>query len=154
MSRVRVEIRVTAYADPLVRSLEEQVQAEYVVRYGGGDATVMVPEAFDPPAGVFLIGWVDGEPVVCGGFRAHGPDAELKRMFVPAGHRGKGYARAILAALEETARSAGYPRVILETGTAQPEAIALYTSSGYTPLANFGFYKEWPHSRCFGKLLA
>ncbi len=55
-------------------------------------------------------------------------------MFVPAGHRGRGFARAVLAELERIAAAAGRRRTVLETGTRQPEAIALYTSAGYTPV--------------------
>jgi hypothetical protein len=43
--------------------------------------------------------------------------------------------------------------MILETGTAQPEAVALYESSGYTPIPPFGYYKAEPLNRCFAKPL-
>ena len=42
---------------------------------------------------------------------------------------------------------------MLETGLQQPEAIALYASAGYAPIAGFGYYKDSPLSRCFGKPL-
>jgi GNAT superfamily N-acetyltransferase len=150
---VSIELRVTPYADSVVRALEERVQAEYVVIYGGPDATKMSPDGFEQPAGVFLVGWEGDVPVACGGFRAHGHDAEIKRMYVPPEHRAKGYARAILRALEDTARSAGYPRLILETGTEQPAAISLYEASGYERIEPFGFYKDSPLNRCFAKTL-
>ena len=35
----------------------------------------------------------------------------------------------------------------------QPEAIRLYLSSGYEPVAGFGYYKDAPLSRCFAKRL-
>lgn len=148
-----MELRVTPYEDPVVRGLEKRVQAEYVALYGDPDGTHMSPDGFDPPSGVFLVGWEGAVAVACGGFRAHGDDAEIKRMYVPPEHRGKGYARAILRALEDTARSAGYPRLILETGTEQPAAISLYEASGYGRIEPFGFYKDSPLSRCFVKTL-
>jgi hypothetical protein len=43
--------------------------------------------------------------------------------------------------------------MILETGLAQPEAIALYESSGYTRIPSFGYYKDEPLNRCFAKPL-
>ena len=43
--------------------------------------------------------------------------------------------------------------MVLETGSEQPEAIALYASSGYTRIESFGHYKWSPENRCFGKLL-
>ena len=151
MSGLALAVRLARYDDPVVRRLEQEVQAEYVARYGGADQTPVVVDEFDPPAGVFLVGWVGHEPVVCGGYRAHGADAEVKRMFVPAAHRGNGYARTVLAELESRARVAGYRRIILETGTEQPEAIALYTSSSYLPIPGFGHYRDSPRNRCFGK---
>jgi ribosomal protein S18 acetylase RimI-like enzyme len=80
-------------------------------------------------------------------------DVEIKRMFVPAGYRGRGYARAVLAELERTAAAAGRRRAVLETGTRQPEAIALYTSAGYAPMPRFGYYRDSPNCRCFAKCL-
>ena len=41
----------------------------------------------------------------------------------------------------------------VETGLAQPEAIALYESSGYTRIPSFGYYKDEPRNRCFAKPL-
>ena len=146
-------LRVTPYDDPVVQALEAGVQAEYVLRYGGPDRTPMAPETFAPPAGIFLVGWDGDVPVACGGYRQHGPDAEIKRMYVPGEHRRRGYAVQVLVALEDAARAAGYPRIILETGTAQPEAIALYTANGYLAIPSFGLYRDSPQNRCFAKAL-
>jgi ribosomal protein S18 acetylase RimI-like enzyme len=59
----------------------------------------------------------------------------------------------VLAELERLAREAGYRRVVLETGMRQPEAIELYVSAGYTPIAGFGHYRDSPLNRCFARLL-
>ena len=138
-----------------------ELQAFYAERYGGGDETPVEPGQFVPPAGYFVIGYADGEPAVCGGWRAReggrpglrDGDAEMKRMYVRAAYRGRGYARLLLTHLERVARDAGRFRVVLETGTRQPEAIALYASSGYVPVEKFGTYRDEPGSRCFGKEL-
>jgi GNAT superfamily N-acetyltransferase len=156
-----VEITAVAYDDPDARKLMDEVQQEYMVRYGERDETPLAAAEFTLPAGLFLVGYADGLPVATGAWRAHdGPapdfrpgDAELKRMYVSESVRGRGFARAVLAELERTAAAQGRLRVILETGTAQPEAIALYTSSGYEPIPKFGLYKEDPRSRCYGKAL-
>jgi hypothetical protein len=50
--------------------------------------------------------------------------------------------------------AAGRRRIVLETGTMQPEAIALYTSAGYEPMPAFGAYADSPTSRYFTKPLA
>ncbi|WP_406211349.1 GNAT family N-acetyltransferase [Kitasatospora sp. NBC_01560] len=154
-----MEIRVTGYGHPDAQHLSAEVQQEYVRRYGDGDLTVLHPDDFEPPAGLFLIAYLAGEPVACGGWRAKqaGPDglrdgdAELKRMFVVPAARGRGLARSVLARLEATAAAAGRTRFILETGTEQPEAVALYTSEGYLPIRKFGIYREHPQSICLGK---
>jgi hypothetical protein len=59
----------------------------------------------------------------------------------------------VLAHLERTAAEAGAEAMILETGLAQPEAIALYESSGYTRIPSFGYYKDEPLNRCYAKPL-
>ncbi|MEU6476069.1 GNAT family N-acetyltransferase [Streptomyces sp. NPDC047017] len=156
-------IRPIAYDHPDAVKLNDEVQAEYAVRYGDdGDATPMDAADFRPPNGTYLIAYdEDGTPVASGGWRrqdANGAghedgDAELKRMFVIASMRGRGLARRILAALEDDARDAGRVRMVLETGDQQPEAIALYTSSGYEPCVKFGYYREYESSMCFAKRL-
>ena len=75
-------------------------------------------------------------------------------MYVTRAHRGQGLARAMLAHLEQTAHEAGADVMILETGTAQPEAIALYVSSGYVSIPSFGHYKDSPENRCFARSLS
>ena len=146
---------------PDAARLVEEVQQEYVVRYGGRDETPLEPGYFDSPQGAFFVGYLDGMPVATGAWRRRrdvlvdGTDnsAEIKRMYVTAEARGRGLARAMLAHLEETARAAGADLMVLETGLAQPEAIALYESSGYAPIPGFGFYKDAPLARCFARRL-
>jgi GNAT superfamily N-acetyltransferase len=157
-----LELRERLYDSPDAVKLVAEVQQEYVARYGDEDATPTDPAEFAPPLGRFLVGYLDGVPVACGGWRAHDGDepdfldgdAEMKRMYVVSCARGRGFARQVLAALEESALAAGRRRMVLETGTAQPEAIALYTSSGYVPIPKFGHYRCADGSRCFGKPLA
>lgn len=158
-----MNIRRVPFDHPDAVKLNDEVQAEYHVRYGdGGDATVLDPTDFEPPNGVYLIVYDENDsPVATGGWRTQDQndegnldgDAELKRMFVVAAARGRGLARRVLAALEEDARAAGRARMVLETGAKQPEAIALYTSSGYEPCAKFGYYRHYEDSRCFAKPL-
>jgi GNAT superfamily N-acetyltransferase len=141
--------------DPAALELIELVQGEYVVRYGGRDDAPIDVDEFLPPKGLFLVAWVDGVPAGCGGWRDLGDGrAEIKRMFTAAAYRNRGVARAVLAALERTAAQAGVEEIVLETGTVQPEAIALYESSGYRPIDGFGYYAGRPLSRAFGKRVA
>lgn len=142
--------------------LIDEVQAEYVVRYGGPDETPMDPTYFEPPDGAFFVGYLADEPVATGAWRRRrdvhvdGADltAEVKRMYVRDSARRRGLAREMLAHLEDTARLAGVEVMILETGLKQPEAIALYESSGYRRIEGFGHYKESPIARSFAKRLS
>jgi GNAT superfamily N-acetyltransferase len=128
------------------------VLAEYVVRYGGTDSDRPSPDEFTAPDGAFVIAYVDGTPVGCGGLRGHaGTTGEIKRMYVEPDARGSGVGRAILRALEDRARDHGYARLRLETGMRQPEAISLYESAGYLPIGPYGYYRDSPLSRCFEK---
>jgi GNAT superfamily N-acetyltransferase len=145
-------VRPLAYTDAVVRALEAELQQEYVERYGGADEAPVDPAEFAPPGGVFVVGFADGEPVASGGFRRHSEQvAEIKRMYVVEDRRGVGYARRLLAELEARAADVGYQQIILETGLRQPEAIALYESSGYQPIEGFGFYANQALSRSFAK---
>ena len=49
--------------------LVEEVQQEYVARYGGRDETPLEPAVFDEPHGALFLGYVDGAPVVSGGWQ-------------------------------------------------------------------------------------
>jgi GNAT superfamily N-acetyltransferase len=143
-----------AFDAPESVDLTEQVQQEYVVRYGSRDRTVIEAAEFIPPAGIFVIGWDDGVPVACGGVRIVEPGlGELKRMYVVPPARRRGIARSLLAHLEDQARALGASRLRLETGLNQPEAIALYESAGYVAVPPFGYYAGAPLARHLAKEL-
>ncbi|MBO0609693.1 GNAT family N-acetyltransferase [Myceligenerans salitolerans] len=78
---------------------------------------------------------------------------EVKRVFVDAGFRRRGFSTLIMETLERSAREAGMTRLVLETGTAQPEAIALYEKLGYEPIPPYGKYAGEEDQRCYGKAL-
>ncbi|MEU6277588.1 GNAT family N-acetyltransferase [Streptomyces populi] len=158
-----MNFRPVPFDHPDAVKLNDQVQAEYAERYGDdGDATHMDARMFVPPLGLYLIAYDEGDrPVATGGWRTQDEndegysdgDAELKRMYVVPEARGLGLARRMLAALEEDARAAGRVRMVLETGSKQPEAVALYASSGYEPCAKFGYYRFHELSLCYAKAL-
>jgi WS/DGAT/MGAT family acyltransferase len=147
-----VVLQEVASDSDLAGSLIEEVQQEYVRRYGGRDTTPVDPGQFAAPHGTFLVAQVAGTTIGCAGARRHSEDVvEVKRMFVRVEHRRRGHARRMLSALEDWARASGYRRVVLETGAAQPEAIALYQTAGYLPIAGFGHYKDSELSRSFAR---
>lgn len=148
------DLRVAAYDSTDAQLLTAEVQAIYQERYGGeGDTAPVDTTEFDGSNGRFFMIYVDGVPAAMGGWRWHGDDGEIKRMFVREAYQGRGLARVILAELERTAAAAGIGRLILETGLEQPEAIALYRSAGYKDIPAFGFYADDPLSVHLGKVL-
>jgi len=94
----------------------------------------------------FLAVLFHGEAVACGALVRTAPEeCELKRMFVSEPHRGRGFGRRVLEALENIAREE--KRVVrLETGVKQQEAIALYRRAGYVDIEAFGPYAPDPLS--------
>ncbi|MCX6396539.1 MAG: GNAT family N-acetyltransferase [Propionibacteriales bacterium] len=153
-----VRCRIT---DPDAAALVEEVQLEYVQRYGGRDETPLEAGYFDAPRGAFFVGYLDDVPVATGAWRLRDDVvalgrtacAEIKRMYVAPTARGCGLARAMLAHLEGTALAEGADVMILETGTAQPEALSLYASAGYAAIPGFGYYRDSPLNRCLARLL-
>jgi GNAT superfamily N-acetyltransferase len=134
---------VAVTADDLrVAPLLDELAVEYAQRYDSTPPTVMAwlravrIAEFAPPDGGFVIGEVDGVTVTGGAFqRFDAETAELKRIWTDSAHRRRGYATALLVELENTIGARGYRRVYLTTGHRQPEAEALYESTGYTRLA-------------------
>jgi len=156
-----LDLRPVPLDHPDAHGMIVELQAFYTSRYGDGDATELRAEEFVAPGGYFVVAYAGGGPVACGGWRAReggepglrDGDAEIKRMYVRDGHRGRGYARQLLAHLEDTAAAAGRRRIVLETGTLQPEAMALYEREGYAPAEKFGVYRDEPGSRCYARPL-
>jgi putative acetyltransferase len=142
------ELRQVGYDD--ARALVSALNAEMSQRYEDESESPADAAEFLPPYGVFLM--VD--EVACGGLRLLEPGiGEVKRMYVAPSHRGQGVSRLVLRALLDHARAVGLAEVWLETGVRQPEAISLYESEGFTPIAAYGFYKENAESRCFRLVL-
>jgi GNAT superfamily N-acetyltransferase len=140
----RVQLAPVAWHDPDVQRLAVAQQAELRARYRGASEPGLPPSAAD--LSVVLLARDDAGAVLgCGALRQLGPGtAELKRMYVVPDARGRGVAKAVLAALEDAARDRGWTTLRLETGPRQPEAIALYSGAGYRPIGPFGAYDGDP----------
>ncbi|WP_432512900.1 GNAT family N-acetyltransferase [Kineococcus sp. SYSU DK001] len=124
-------------------------RAELDARYGSDDHEPgTAPTADDVP--VFLVARDDaGRAVACGGLRPLEPGrAEVKRMYVEPDRRGSGVATLVLRAIEDEARALGVRRLLLETGTLQPEALRFYLREGYERIENFGPYAGEELSIC------
>ena len=81
--------------------------------------------------------------------------AELKSMHTLAKSRGLGVGKAIVAHIEDFARSSGIERISLETGTSEAfkPARELYNSLGYESCDAFGDYVLSEDNMCMTKLI-
>lgn len=84
-----------------------------------------------------------------------GAGGEIKTMHTAAAQRGKGVARAILAAILAEADRRGYAGLWLETGTMDEFAAAraLYEAHGFTECGPYGDHVLDPNSAYFTKPL-
>jgi putative acetyltransferase len=99
---------------------------------------------------------IDGEIVGVGAIRKLDPHhAELKSMHTLAKYRGSGVGKAMVAHIEDFARSSGIERMSLETGTneAFKPARELYKSLGYNSCDAFGDYVLSEDNMCMTKLI-
>jgi len=129
--------------DPGARHCLRAYVAELADRFDGGFDPERSISAADhemtPPAGLFLVATLHGEPVGCGAlkFPYPGAPAEVKRMWVAPSVRGLGLGRRLLAELEARAAAHGVRVLRLETNRALAEAVSLYRSAGYREVPPF-----------------
>jgi GNAT superfamily N-acetyltransferase len=167
-----IEITEEAYDGDVAQAFVTELLQELNERYATADEAAqqqeidlpddddylaeVTPDMVRPPKGVFLVAWVEGAPGGCGAVKPLDSDptiGEIKRMYTRPAARRRGISRALLAALEARASALGYRRLQLETGTEQPEAMALYESHGWHRIEPYGHYKDAPDSVCFAKAL-
>ena len=76
---------------------------------------------------------------------------EIKSMRTAADALGRGVGRAMLRHIIDEARSRGYRRLSLETGSTEPfsAALHLYQAEGFEPCGPFGGYLDTPFTRFF-----
>lgn len=143
------------YDHPDAWALAEELHADQHARYGHADDPADTsPEEFVPPGGLFLVGYHNARPIACGGVRtvdAASGTAEIKRMYVRPDHRGRGYGRRVLAALEAAALATSARRIILETGARNTEALVLYQQAGYQPIPAYTGGRNLAVNRAFAK---
>jgi GNAT superfamily N-acetyltransferase len=123
----------------LAQAMRDEIAEVYPgVELDGPSMPKAGPAELSGPSGAFLVGFLDGQPVCCGGVKRL-PDGacEIKKMYVVPEARRRGLARRLLVALEDEARRLGYTTARLDTGPRQPHAKALYASEGYVEVANF-----------------
>ncbi|MET0310914.1 MAG: GNAT family N-acetyltransferase [Burkholderiaceae bacterium] len=101
------------------------------------------------PAITFWTAWEGPVLMGCGALKdLGGGHGEIKSMRTPEALRGRGAGRAILAHIIDEAKSRGYERLSLETGSqdAFVPARKLYASFGFEACGPFGDYTLDPAS--------
>jgi GNAT superfamily N-acetyltransferase len=111
-------------------------------RYGGeGDNKHLNVDELRPPLGLFLVARHERNLVGGVGLRSiSDPDshfAEVKRLWVRPDLRREGIGLRLMNEIESHARELGFTTLFLETGPAQPEALALYPSHGWTKIEQY-----------------
>ncbi|MDQ6826936.1 MAG: GNAT family N-acetyltransferase [Candidatus Eremiobacteraeota bacterium] len=120
-------------------SIVGAILAEYAlaVELTESDDQEAIARYLTPPCGFWLA--TSGEDVVgCVGVRPLGlGTAELKRLYVRPGHRGKGLADALLDAAEAFARATGAAWLYLDSTEDLLAAQRFYRRRGYAPCARY-----------------
>ncbi|MCU1544012.1 MAG: GCN5-related N-acetyltransferase [Microbacteriaceae bacterium] len=148
-------VRAVHWDDRAGVELRAAQRLEIAERYGTDESEPGPAPTADDMTAFFVAFTDDGMPAGCGGLRRlDEAEGEIKRMFVSRAHRGTGVSTALLGRLEESARELGWKRLVLETGTEQPDAVRFYQREGYTPIPNFGYYADSNDSLCFAKHVA
>jgi pimeloyl-ACP methyl ester carboxylesterase/GNAT superfamily N-acetyltransferase len=141
MQSLEIRIREEPFDTPTSAALVADYVAEIRAMYPEWTPNVpprMTARDVEPPDGRWLMAYRDGQPVGCAGLkRIDDETAEVKRIYVAPDARGAGLARALLSRLEEIARDVGYRAIRLDTGAKQQASVALFSSSGYTPIGDY-----------------
>ena len=100
-----------------------------------------LPSVYGPPHGEIILAFKHDALVACGALRELEPKVgEIKRVYVRADHRGKGFGPRLTGALLDRARELGYGRVRVDTLPSMTAAIQFYQEMGFKPIP-----RHWPH---------
>jgi len=150
-----VKVSIERADSPEVLNLIEEHRRNMRALYSDGPVHSFDPREAAAPPGVFVVARVHGKAVGCGAVRpSDGPVGEIKRIFVRPEYRRMRIAARIMTLLERKGLENGFTTLRLETGTKQPEAIALFESLGYRNIPPFGEYVLDPYSVCYEKDLS
>jgi GNAT superfamily N-acetyltransferase len=128
----------TSGALAIIHAASDELQQ----RYGGdGDNAHLNVDELRPPLGLFLVARRERQLVGGVGLRSISEPglhfAEVKRLWVRPDLRREGIGLVLMNEIERCASELGYVTLFLETGAAQPEALSLYRSSGWTEVEEY-----------------
>lgn len=138
---------LTIHQGELDRDDVQQLLADHVAAmhsHSPPEACHVLPaDRLRDPAITFFTARQDGLLLAIGALKALGDGAgEIKSMRTRTHSVRQGAASAILRAIVAEARTRGYSRLLLETGSGEEfaAAISLYERAGFTPCEPFGGY--------------
>lgn len=141
---------------PEIRALLELHFAGMLASSPPGSCHFLDFDGLKAPGVTFWSIWDGASLAGCGAIKELDAEhAEVKSMRTAPDHLGKGVGRAMLEHILAIARSRGYQRLSLETGST-PEfdaAHALYRRFGFQPCPPFADYEEDPFSRYYTLIL-
>jgi DNA-binding MarR family transcriptional regulator/RimJ/RimL family protein N-acetyltransferase len=137
-----VEIALADPAGAAARACIDAYLGELDARFEQGfDAARSVsadPGELVPPRGAFVMAWLDGVAIGCGGLKITSAGiGEIKRMWVAPRARGLGIAQRLLDALEKQAAAMDLHTLRLDTNRSLTEARALYARNGYREIPRY-----------------
>jgi len=109
--------------------------------YQGFEAELAgLPGKYAPPSGALLLARTpSGEAIGCVALRPieAGRVCEMKRLYVTPAARGLGLGRALIRAIVDQARTAGYGEMRLDTLPTMHAALAMYARAGFTQIGAY-----------------
>jgi GNAT superfamily N-acetyltransferase len=145
-------IKITNPNDEKVLPIIEELSANLYLRFGSDGKNSFTDWQYNNSDFIFVVAEINNEIVGCGAIRPIDKNTgEVKRMF--SKFSGKKIGQAILAFLEDKAKTIGYSDLILETRVKNEAAVNFYQKQGYKAIPNYEKYTDRPEAICFGKSL-
>lgn len=150
-----MEARVETPLQEEIAILLRQSDAVAAALYPGSFRRAIDPAALAAPGIRLLVARIDGRAAGCCALFDRGDGtAEVKRMIVGDAFRRRGVGTALIAGAEREATRLGIGTLLLEVGTRNEEAHAMYRRAGFLPRGEFAPYDATPISRFLEKRLS